>query len=35
MAKTKKERRKMMGNYADTILRYKRRNQAQEEVSGK
>lgn len=32
MAKTKKEMRKMMGNYADTILRYKRRNQAQEEL---
>lgn len=35
MAKTKKEMRKMIGNYADTILRYKRRNQAQEEVSEK
>ena len=32
MAKTKKEMRRMMGNYADTILRYKRRNQAQEEL---
>lgn len=31
MAKTKKEMRKMMGNYADTILRYKKRNKAQEE----
>lgn len=30
MAKTKKEMRKMMGNYVDTILRYKKRNKDQE-----
>ena len=31
MAKTKKEMRKMLGNYADIILRYKKRNKTQEE----
>ena len=31
MAKTKKEMRKMLGNYADIILRHKKRIKAQEE----